>query len=139
MDVSSLNIISGVDNFRLRCMGSSLHWRQIFMHLALDLPTKREMYMSWLMNLIHKYGAFSPFLAPCLLQTVQNCGRYVTSRVVRKSLKASMSEGRRLVARVGEHPVLLSALPFTLGSRVWDKGDCGLLESPLHRSNMGLL
>ena len=42
--------ISAVGNFRLRCVGSSLHWSGIFMQLDLDLPTKSAIYMCWLIN-----------------------------------------------------------------------------------------
>ena len=36
-------------------------------------------------------------------------------------------------------PVDCTKLHSSLGSRVWGKGDCGPFESPLHRSNLGLL
>ena len=60
----AVRLISAVGNFRLRCVGSSLHWGRIFMQLDLDLPTKSTIYMCWLIKLIHKYGAFSAYLSP---------------------------------------------------------------------------
>ena len=45
--------------------------------------------------------------------------------------------------RAGDHPSTVDCTSklhsSTLGSKVWGKGDCGPFESPLRRSNLGLL
>ena len=45
--------------------------------------------------------------------------------------------------RAGDHPGTLDGTSklhsSCLGSRVWGKGDCDLLESTVHRSTKGLL